>query len=365
MGNVLSRQAHEREEGTHLSDLEKVGEAEEQRVRGLISCPRASWDDAIWSDDIEDPEFKKNLRILARLIAEALALRARLDLRDADSGQQEELVSRIAELRRRLVLPDDVPLTLPTLLGHRFDLELLLVDLGDETYIRTRAAELYAEPEGTIISWQQMYEKQKPPLLVDGTKASETAEARADGTKASETARARADRLSSTRMMVKQLLAAKEGQDRLARARRELKTRILVETVLPGILVAAIVLAAVLVQYRVILWETLAPVLAASVAGAALGQFMKLRDEVSRGAQVREFVPLFFGQAMVGFLTGLFVAMAAAQLSILKLDDPKAMPALAFAAGFSEAAFVGLISKISGDSGVKPLGPADRSSSDK
>jgi hypothetical protein len=352
MGNVLSRQAQEREEGTHLSDLEKVGEAEEQRVRGLISCPRASWDDAIWSDDIEDPEFKKNLRIFARLIAEALALCARLGLRGADSGQQEELVSRIAELRRRLVLPDDVPLTLPTLLGHRFALELLLVEVGDETYIRTRAAELYAEPEGTIISWKQMYEKQKPPLLVDGTKASETAEARAD-------------RLSSTRMMVKQLLAAKEGQDFLARARRELKTRILVQTVLPGILVAAIVLAAVLVQDRVILWETLAPVLAASVAGAALGQFMKLRDEVSRGAQVREFVPLFFGQAMVGFLTGLFVAMAAAQLSILKLDDPKAMPALAFAAGFSEAAFVGLISKISGDSGVKPLGPADRSSSGK
>src|SRR5262245_24853923 len=133
MVDVLSLQARERNEEIHLSDFQKVAEAEERRIYGLISCPRAQWNDPTWSDDIEDPEFQKNLRIVSRLIAQALELCARLGRRDDDRALRAELVAR---LRHRLVLPDDLPLTLPVLLGHRFGLELLRVELGDETYVR-------------------------------------------------------------------------------------------------------------------------------------------------------------------------------------------------------------------------------------
>ena len=269
----------------------------------------------------------------------------------ADPAQAAALIARSAELRRRLVLPHATPLTLPVLLGHRFALEFLLVELGDETYIRMRAAELYGESEGTIVTWKVMY-AHPPPLLVDGVQPGDTHDTRPQ-------------KLHATREMVRQLLAAKEAQDLPARARRTLKTRVLTETVLPGVLIAALIFAAALVRYRVIMLDTLGPVLAAAVTGAVLGQFRKLRDEVRRGSQVREFVPLFFGQVLVGVVTGLFVALAASQLSILNLADPRTLPALAFGAGFSEAAFLGLVSKLIGDATTDARDGVDRSSEGK
>jgi hypothetical protein len=100
---------------------------------------------------------------------------------------------RLDELQRRITLPSDTPLNLLVLLGHRFALEQLLVELGDVEYLRARSAELYAEDEGTYTTWQRMF-KCAPPLLVN-----------CDAAPAEATER--------TRAMLSQLLAAKEAQD--------------------------------------------------------------------------------------------------------------------------------------------------------
>jgi hypothetical protein len=322
-------------------------EAEEQErwIDGLISHPRNAWDLPIWSDDLEDPELQKNLRIFGRLVAGAIGLCKRAGLREPTPAEAAPLAARIGELQRRIVLPRDKPLTLSLLLGHRFALEQLLVELGDLTYLRTRAAELYMEPPGTIVTWAELYGKKPPPLFIDGSDHTDTK-----------------DPINTTRAMVGQLLAAKEAQDLPIRARRDMKTRVLVGSVLPVVFVAAVLFASVLVRHHVVLWETLAPPVVAAVTGAVLGRFLKLRDDVTRGAQVREFPALFFGQAVVGLVAGLFVSIAAPQLAILKLEDSRALAVLGFAAGFSEAFFLGLVSRVTGESKATTPGTADRSS---
>jgi hypothetical protein len=312
-------------------------EHQEQRIDALISPPGGGHRSG-WSKDLADPEFHKNIRIFGRLVVFAGGLVERLERCRLGSA---EPVPRLPELQRRVTLPEPALLTLPLLLQHRFSLELLLVELGDATYLRTRSAELYKEEPGTIVTWRQMYRDQPPPLFAD------------DG-------QARDDAIELTRSMLGQLLAAKEAQDLPVRARRELKRRVLLTTVLPSVMVVAALFGLALAGTDASAWRTLALPVAASVTGAVLGRLLHLRDEVSRGAQVREFLPLFFAQAVVGLVTGLFVFVAVDQLAIVNAGDPKRVATLAFVAGFSEAAFLGLVTKITGES-RKPPDRSDRS----
>jgi hypothetical protein len=310
---------------------------QESRVDELLTARRTQdvREEQIRSVDITDPELKKNLRTFRRLITGAVGLCERA--RRTDDGM---LVSRVAELKHRIRLPSDKPLTLPLLLTHRFALEQVLAELGDETYLRTRAAELFAEPPGSNATWGTLF-KSGPPLFVDGQPAPPEA-------------------LGTTRAMVAELLAAKEALDLPLRARRELKERILIRYVLPAVVISAIAFGLTIVLTGMLPPQTLAVSVTAAVTGAVLGRLLKLRDEVTRGSQVREFTSLFFAQAAVGLITGLFVSVAADQLKLLDVSTRNGLATISFAAGFSEAAFLGLVSKITGESDTKARSVANR-----
>ncbi len=345
------------EKEPQLAEFVKEAEKQELRIDGLISRPEDARNQAIWSDEIDDPESQKNLRTFKRLITEAIGLCERLRRRPRPLRRASW--SRIEELRRRIVLPEDKPLTLPLLLDHRFALERLLVDLGDKTYLRTRAAELHEEREGTVVTWAGMYPNTTPPLFVTGGKAAEGNKAADGGKRLEPTA------VESTRAMLRQLLAAKEEVDRPIRARREMKRRMLLYRVVP-----VLALSAAIFGYAIACVGKLEPgmlplAVTAAMTGAVLGQLMKLRDEVTRGAQVRDFFPLFVAQVAVGLVTGLFVSVAAKQLGILNVNDSKQLATLSFVAGFSEAAFLGLVTKIAGDSKPKAPAMADRPAAGK
>lgn len=255
---------------------------EQGRVEQLLACrglglcfgrrgDQAHADEAkvTWTKDLGDPELKKNLRILHQLIDGAVAICERSRSGDpsatARSDRERLITSRLPELARRVGLPRDRPLTLEALLEHRFEVEQLLIELGDEPYLRTRAAAVYDEGEGTSVRWRDMFGNALPPLLA----------AAAD------------DRVEATRQMLQRLMAAKASQDHPMRARRELKGRVL--GVVLGVLVVAtglFGLALGIVEHEV---GTVLLAGTAGLSGAALGGLLKLRDEVIRGAQLREF----------------------------------------------------------------------------
>jgi hypothetical protein len=293
--------------------------AEQGRIEVLMSCqgPRLLWfprpadrdrakrADVQWTEDLGDPEFTKNLRTLHQLTSVAQRLPA------------DGLAARIA-------LPSDRPLTLESLLGHRFEVERLLLEIGDEKYLRWRAAALYDEGEGTALRWRDLFGQ--PPPLLEESPADDAAE--------------------RTQLMLARLLAAKEGQDLPLRARRELKARV-VWLILPLILAATCLFAAALAVVEDDV-ETVLLAGAAGLAGAALGGLLQLRDEVTRGAQLREFTPFYLGQLLVGATAGLLVFAADSSGVVEIVGGSAGVATLAFAVGFSEAAFVRLLARVGG-----------------
>jgi hypothetical protein len=320
-----------------------LASTEQTRVDKLLACPDPRFGvlprrcrehveraGTTWSVDAIDPEFRKNLRIFQRLIAGAVGVCARARCSTASDASASgsaavagahRVVCRIDELGERIELPRDVPLTLKVLLGRRFALEQLLVEIGDAPHLRTRAAELYTEGEGTSITWKALY-AEKPPPLFDAKEEPDAI-------------------IKETRHMLAQLLAAKEAHDMPIRARLELKERALW-------LVFASSLAAFVAFAYAMRAGDIGPVglpVAAGLTGAALGMLIKLRDEVNRGVQVRAFLPFIPAQLVIGATAGLLVSLAA-KLSDIQLASANAVGAVSFVTGFSEAAFLRLVGKI-------------------
>ena len=109
----------------------------------------------VWSSDVRDPEFRKTLRNLSRLIVDAEGICRRVTLAP----------SEVAELTEAVSMPRRSPWTLEIVLARRFRLEALLIDLGDEKYLRERAAAFYTERHGRGVRWGTMYPRQVPPIL--------------------------------------------------------------------------------------------------------------------------------------------------------------------------------------------------------
>jgi hypothetical protein len=315
---------------------------EQRRIEVLLACqgPRLLWfarsadharakrAEVEWTEDFGDPEWTKNLRTLHHLIAGARDIWERGTLGSDPADPVRMKMARVDELAGRLALPRGRPLTLESLLGHRFEVEQLLAAIGDEDYLRLRAAALYDERAGTVVSWREMYAEAPPLLAEPGAPAT-------DG-----------DAVAATRWMLARLLAAKEAQDLPVRARRELKARV-VWLILPAIVVAAGLFAATLA----IVENDVDGVLlagAAGLAGSALGGLLQLRDEVTRGAHIREFAPFYVGQLLIGATAGL-LAYAADSSGLVEIAGGAAgVATLAFAVGFSEAAFLRLLAHIGG-----------------
>jgi hypothetical protein len=288
------------------------------------------------SPDAGDAEFVKNLQIFLRLVvdADALYLRAAHNL-SGDPAQAAAVTSRLQELRERIALPTEVPLTLELLLGRRFELERLLIELGDRTYLAGRLADLYDEQPGTVSTWRSLYGDELPALLPGGvTRHPEAAPP------------AGAEELEATRERLARLMHAKESQTHVNKARWALKQRVTAPTILVLLLAVAAFAAAVsgMVADDQALWSAAA----AGAAGAALGGLIRLRDEVTLGTQARQFWLFFVGQVLVGVAAGVLTFLIDDGGLVAVAGGAAGVAAVAFTVGFSEAAFVGLLTRLGG-----------------
>ena len=288
------------------------------------------------SPDAGDAEFVKNLQIFLRLVvdADALYLRAAHNL-SGDREQAAAVAGRLDELRERIALPTEVPLTLELLLGRRFELERLLIELGDRTYLAGRLADLYDEQPGTVSTWRSLYGDELPALLPGGvTRHPEAAPPPG------------AEEVEATRERLARLIHAKESQAQAVKARWALKQRVTAPTILVLLLAVAAFAAAVsgMVADDRALWAAGA----AGAAGAALGGLIRLRDEVTLGTQARQFWLFFVGQVLVGVAAGVLTFLIDDGGLVAVAGGGAGVAAVAFAVGFSEAAFVGLLTRLGG-----------------
>jgi uncharacterized membrane protein len=298
---------------------------------------RAQGDDTatarLHSPDLGDPEFVKNLRIFLRLVVAARELYERA-LRSPATEQRPQVLAREGELHRHVTLSPYLPVTLKLLLCRRFDLELLLIAVGDREYLAGRLADVFNEERGTISTWQSLYGDQLPALLPGGT------------TVAAATGAPGVDEVAATRERLERLMRVKRSEDEVYRARWELKQR----AAWLAIVVLLVVIAAFAAVTAAIGAEDgeLLAAAAAGAAGATLGGLIRLREQVTLGAQVRQFRPFFFGQVLVGVAAGA-VAFLVDQSGIVAIAGGSAgVAAVGFALGFSEAAFVGLLARLGG-----------------
>jgi hypothetical protein len=291
---------------------------------------------ALRSPDASDAEFVKNLQIFLRLVvdADALFLRAAHGL-TGDPAQAAAVTGRVEELRERITLPTEVPLTLELLLGRRFELERLLIELGDRAYLAGRLADLYDEQPGTVSTWRSLYGDELPPLLPGGVTRHPEA-VRPPGP----------DEVEATRERLARLMHVKESQAQAVKARWALKSRVTGPVILVLLLAVAAFAAAVtgMVADDRALWSAVA----AGAAGAALGGLLRLRDEVTLGTQARQFWLFFVGQVLVGAAAGVLTFLIDDGGLVAVAGGGAGVAAVAFAVGFSEAAFVGLLTRLGG-----------------
>ena len=278
-----------------------------------------------FSRDITDPEFKKNLQMLRQLTLGAIGVWQRAQAQawgstsdlphhpakaGTDTREYRDPHPRsfeLTELAERIPIPLGSPITLRTLLGHRFQLDRFLIGIGDLPYVSGRAPELYNEEKGTSPTWSDLYWNCPPPLLDEVVATADqgwTADAQVDaGSEASKFAsrsssKAEGERLEITRRMLGRLLAEKEALDLPTRARREMKGSALL-LVLPVLVISTAFFAIALGAAGSVWWNLLLAA-AAGATGASLGGLLRLRNELRLGAQIREFKPFFFGQPFVG-----------------------------------------------------------------
>ena len=248
------------------------------------------------------------------------------------------------------------PLTLKVLLGRRFALEQLLIEVGDERYLAGRLAELYSEQRVTAPTWQDLFGDQVPALLDDRVGRQQCPLA------------PKVDEIEPTRQRLARLMHVKEHEDEYRQARGGLKRH--TARLVTGVLSVTVASFAAAVVFLVHDPKVPLAAAAAGAAGASLGGLIKLREQVSLGSQVRQFQWFFLGQVIIGAAAGL-VTFVVEQADIVTISGPPGVgvTGLAFAVGFSEAAFVGLLGRLSGAVGEPDMRnkqthqPTDRTTS--
>ena len=174
------------------------------------------------------------------------------------------------------------------------------------------------------------------------------------------------DDLATVQQTLLTLYEMRRFRYRRQRARRRMKT---------GVLLLAAVLLLVLVMALASLIADGADgrpdlVALAAVAGAlggTLANLFRLRDELSRGTDLRAFKPMLLAQPVVGAASGL-VLLLALEAGFLGIADQAGdvrwatITLLAFAAGFSEALFLEIVRRVADAVGDDaPKAASDRS----
>jgi hypothetical protein len=308
-----------------------------------------------------DPELVKNLRIVWRLLEAVIELESRQSF--SPPGERRPghggLAQQEGRLRTLITLPFDESLSLPALLGRRFALEQLLIEVGDETYLTGRLAEVYSETEGTHVTWREVYGQELPGLLPGRVKAGGTGPEpdAAGATRPALTGPARSAEVELTRLRLARLMRAKEADDQTFRVRWELKRQA------AGLVVGSLA-AVVAALVGVLVWllpddaELFACTLAGTL-GATLGGLIRLRDQIELASHIRQFRAFFLGQVLVGATAGLVTLLITRSGVVAVRGGSQGATVAAFAVGFSEAAFISLISRLGVGGGEGPSsGPA-------
>jgi hypothetical protein len=290
-----------------------------------------------------DPEYEKNLLIFRRLLGEAAELHQRRPLTEAEQ----------VPLKATMEPPEPAARALKVLLARRFQLERVLLELADRTYLTGRLADLYGEGPGTYVTWKGMYGDALPALLDPGKAATFHQEGRWNAAAANEAAGhaepgfadpAVVDHeVERTRLQLKRLLREKEAQDQVMRARQELINRAILKTICAvGLMSAALAVTSFWVLRD---GELIVLALVAGGTGAALGGLIKLRDEVQWGTQARRFWPAFIAQILIGSIAGMLAFLVYRTGTVVVAGKEAGVAVLALALGFSEAAFISLLSR--------------------
>ncbi|HEV3014091.1 MAG TPA: hypothetical protein VG499_12505, partial [Actinomycetota bacterium] len=193
----------------------------------------------------------------------------------------------------------------------------------------------YDEQPGSVSTWRSLYGDELPALLPGGvTRHPEAAPPPGP------------DEVEATRERLARLMHAKESQAQAVKARWALKQRVTGPTILVLLLAVAAFAAAVsgMAAGDQALWAAAA----AGAAGAALGGLIRLRDEVALGTQARQFWLFFVGQVLVGVAAGVLTFLIDDGGLVAVAGGAAGVAAVAFAVGFSEAAFVGLLTRLGG-----------------
>ena len=282
-----------------------------------------------------DPEYQKNLLIFRRLLGEAARLSHGLTVDDDQ-----------VRLKAAMKQDEQVP-ALKVLLARRFQLERVLLEFADRAYLTGRLADLYNEGPGTYVTWKMMYGDALPALL-DHDKAvvcrhdvrSNAAPAGERGPVGQEAVDCEVER---TRLQLKRLLQEKEAQTEVMRARQELVSQAIPKTIRAvGLMSAALAATSFWVLRD---GELIVLALVAGGTGAALGGLIKLRDEVQWGTQARRFWPAFIAQILIGSIAGMLAFLVWRTGTVVVPGKEAGVAVLALALGFSEAAFISLLTR--------------------
>ena len=289
-----------------------------------------------------DPEIAKNLLIFRGLVGEAAELCQRRGLLEAEQ----------CRLTTAMTLPGPAQ-TPRVLLASRFQLEQVLLDLADRTYITARLAGLYREGPGTYITWTDMYGSTLPALLDPGEAPARRRDAPPDASPAAGqvtpgcAGAAFVDHeVERTRLQLMRLLREKEAQDQVMRARRELINRAVPRTTCVVAVMAAVL--AVTSFWVLHHGQLLVLALVSGGTGAALGGLIRLRNQVQWGNQARWFWLAFTGQVLIGSIAGLLAFLVSLTGAVVLSGGDAGVAVFAMALGFSEAAFLGLLSRFAG-----------------
>lgn len=285
---------------------------------------------AHWQRPDADPELAKALGKIQSHVAEAAAL---LDLPEESAPlRTPQAKERLRELLAGEV--DDLTIDSAWELANTLKRELLL--LGDSRYVWSKL-EYEAQRDAQRGRWHRWSDHFNPAVLSDLLARRPMNGADRD---------TQADAVWHLRHLYAE--RAEAGLER--RARAKLKCRYL--SVLVAVLsVCFLALAVVLEEISGPgVWKAVALTASAGALGATLSGVFRVRDKLIELDDLRSFSPAMRAQPLVGAVAGLVLLLVlesgAVALGTGSASGPAAQALLAFAAGFSEPFFLGVVQRV-------------------
>jgi hypothetical protein len=292
--------------------------------------PRDPFAPHYWELRRPSPELAKALAIVKQYVAEARNL---LDLED------ERAPMRTADVRERLrdLLHRDVDrLSIDSAWELANELKRELVVLGDVSYVWAQL-EYEAERDKKPNKWHR-WSDHFPPAKLRGLIAARRSNGTVD----------KAVHLDAVRSLRKLYeVRAEEGLERRTRAAQ--KCRYLT-ALIPVLLASLVALSASIHEVAGAgIWKEIALAASAGALGATLSGIFRVRDRLVELDDLRSFWPAMRIQPLIGATAGL-ITLSVMQSGAVELGGATtpwaALALFPFAAGFSEAFFLGLVERV-------------------